>query len=144
MQLRATIFLTLLVAIAFSPLRMLAQQSKQAKDWRCVRQAFLETSDGDVVVMQCLAALPKDEKLDAEDSDLITRLEIIRANAQTFSSPTANRRDLIDTLRMGFGQTVGQICQKHPNIVLAPLFLTMGSASTKLYGCKNIITAPEK
>jgi hypothetical protein len=45
---------------------------------------------------------------------------------------------------MGFGQNVAQLCQKHPNIVLAPLFPDLTSGTTTLYGYKNIVAAPEK
>jgi hypothetical protein len=57
---------------------------------------------------------------------------------------TGTGKELMDGIRMGFGQLVGQLCQKHPNIVLAPLFPDLTSGTTTLYGCKNIIAAPEK
>lgn len=118
------------------------------------------------MALQCLAALPKDERLDTADEDLLTKLEIIRHNARTFTSlsqqeqstaiannrenpkhwdlSTGKGKELIDSLRMGFGQKVGQLCQKRPNIALAPLFPDLASSTPTLYGCKNIITAPEK
>lgn len=129
-------------------------QQHQARDWHCVRQHFVETTDGDVLVLQCVAALPKDEKLDTEDEDTLTKLEIIRHNATTLrqlgqESPknwpmdTVKGKEMMDALRMGFGQKVGQLCQK-PNIVLAPFSPDLTSGTTTLYGCKNIIAAPEK
>ena len=36
---------------------------------------MIETTDGDVMVLQCLAALPKNDRLDAEDQDTLTKLE---------------------------------------------------------------------
>jgi hypothetical protein len=71
------------------------------------------------VVLQWVAALPKNEKLDAEYEDILGKLERIRWNALTF---TGKGNEMIDAMRMGFSQRVGQLCQKHPNIVLAPLF----------------------
>jgi hypothetical protein len=102
-----------------------------------------------------VAALPKDEKLDPEDEDTLTKLEISRHNATTFRQlgqenpknwpmDTGKGKELMDALRMGFGQKVGQLCQKHPNIVLAPFSSDLTSGTTTLYGCKNIIAAPEK
>jgi len=32
-------------------------QQHQARDWHCFRQHFVETTDGDVLVPQCVAAL---------------------------------------------------------------------------------------
>ena len=107
------------------------------------------------MVLQCLAALPKDEQLDAEDEDILTTLEVARLNAKTFrqlekEDPKHGRTDdlkgvgMTNGLRMGFGQKVGQLCQKHANVVLAPLFPDLTSGTTTLYGCKNIIAAPEK
>ena len=55
--------LVIVLLATFAP-KIQAQQH-QARDWYCVRQAFAETTDGDVVVLQCVAALPKNEKLDA-------------------------------------------------------------------------------
>jgi hypothetical protein len=132
-----------------------AQTQHQARDWHCVRQHFLETTDGDVLVLQCVAALPKDEKLDAEDEDTLTKLEVARYNAMTFKQAeqenpknwplhTGKGKELMDGIRMGFGQQIGQLCQKHPNIVLAPFSPDLTSGTTTLCGCKNIITAPEK
>jgi len=99
---------------------------------------MVEDADGNVQTLQCEAALPKGEKLDAEDEDTLSKLARIRFNT------VGNDKKLTDAIRMGFGQTVGQICQKHPNIVLAPLFPDLTTAKPILYGCKNIITAPEK
>ena len=73
---------------------------------------FAETTDGDVVVLQCVAALPKNEKLDAEDEDILGKLERIRWNAQTFTG-------------------------KGNEMVLAPLFPDLTSGTTTLYGCKK-------
>jgi hypothetical protein len=153
----------LLLATTASTVRA---QQHQARDWYCVRQHFAETTAGDVLAMQCLAALPKDEKLDAEDEEMLTKLEVARWNARTFTSASEDERnsaimnnrenpkrwslesgkgkEMMDGLRMGFGQTVGRMCQKRPNIVLAPLFPDLTSGTTTLYGCKNIIVAPEK
>jgi hypothetical protein len=110
-------------------------QQHQTRDWYCVRQSFAETTDGDVVVLQCVAALPKNDKLDAEDEDILGKLERIRWNAQTL---TGKGNEMMDAMRTGFGQKVGQLCQKHPNIVLAPLFPDLASGTTTLYGCKKI------
>jgi hypothetical protein len=63
---------------------------------------------------------------------------------KNWSFDTGKGREMMDAIRMGFGQKVGQLCQKHPNIVLPPLFSDMPSGTTTLYGCKNIIAAPEK
>jgi hypothetical protein len=127
----------------------------QPRDWYCVRQPFLETTNGDVVVLQCVAALPKGETLDADDDGTLTKLEVDRQNVRTFRE--AGTKDpknwppddpsfieLVKSQRMGFGQRVGLLCQKHPNIVLAPLFPDLTSGTATLYGCKNIIAAPEK
>ncbi len=122
--------------VSFAP-RIQAQQH-QARDWHCVRQPFAETADGNVAFLQCVAALPRDDRLDAEDEDTLSKLERIRYSART------KDKEMMATIRMGFGQKVGQLCQKHPNIVLAPLFPDLTSGTTTLYGCKNIITAPEK
>ena len=145
--------LIIVLLAAFAP-RIQAQQH-QARDWYCVRQPMIETTDGEVMVLQCLAALPKNDSLDADDRDTLTKLEVDRQNARTFrqagkESPknwpmdTGTGKELMDGIRMGFGQLVGQLCQKHPNIVLAPLFPDLTSGTTTLYGCKNIIAAPEK
>jgi hypothetical protein len=106
------------------------------------------------VALQCVATLPKEDRLDADDEDALTKLEIIRHTAMTFrqsepespgnsSLDTSKREKKSDATRMGFGQKVAQLCQKHSNIVLAPLFPDLTSGTTTLYGCKNII-APEK
>jgi hypothetical protein len=127
----------------------------QARDWHCVRQHYLETTDRDVMVLPCVAARPKDEKLDAEEQDILDKLEIDRMNVMSFkglerqdpkrsSLDTGKGKEMMDALRMGFGQNVGKLCQKHPNLVLAPLFPDLTSGNTTLYGCKNIIAAPEK
>jgi hypothetical protein len=118
-----------------------AQTQHQARDWYCVRQPFAQTTEGNVVALQCVAALPKGEKLDDEDEDALGKLDRIRSNVQSF---TGKDQNMMDATRMGFGQKVGQICQRHPNIVLAPLFPDLTSGTTTLYGCKNIIAAPEK
>ena len=130
--------LVIVLLATFAP-KIQAQQH-QARDWYCVRQSFAETTDGDVVVLQCVAALPKNEKLklDVEDEDILGKLERIRWNAQTF---TGKGNEMIDAMRMGFGQRIGQLCQKHPNIVLAPLFPDLTSGTTTLYGCKNYYRA---
>jgi hypothetical protein len=146
-------FLVVVLLANFSS--MARAQQHQPREWHCVRQVFIETNDGDVVVLQCLAALPKDEQLDAEDEDILTTLEVARLNAKTFrqlekEDPKHGRTDdlkgvgMTNGLRMGFGQKVGQLCQKHANVVLAPLFPDLTSGTTTLYGCKNIIAAPEK
>jgi len=90
------------------------------------------------VVLQCVAALPKNDKLDAEDEDILGKLEKIRWNAQTF---TGKGNEMIDAMRMVFGQRIGQLCQKHPNIVLAPLFPDLTSGTTTPYGCKKYYRA---
>ena len=131
--------LVIVLLATFAP--KIQGQQHQTRDWYCVRQSFAETTDGDVVVLQCVAALPKNEKLDAEDEDILGKLERIRWNAQTF---TGKGNELMDAMRMGFSQRVGQLCQKHPNIVLVPLFPDLTSGTTTLYGCKNIIAAPER
>ena len=143
------------VVVLLAVLSPTVRAQHQPRNWYCIRQPFLETNDGDVVVLECVAALPKDEKLDADDDDILTKLEVDRQNARTFRE--AGRKDpnhwspndpkfveLMNGLRMGFGQLVGQLCQKHPNIVLAPLFPDLSSGTTTLYGCKNIISAAEK
>lgn len=132
------ILVIVLLAI-FAP-KIQAQQH-QARDWNCVRQPFAESTDGDVVVLQCAAALPKTEKLDAEDEDTLGKLERIRWNAQTF---TDKGKEMTDATRMGFSQKVGQLCQKHPNIVLAPLFPDLTSGTTTLYACKNVLAVRSK
>jgi hypothetical protein len=102
-----------------------AQQQHLARDWYCVRQPFLETTDGDLIALRCVAALPKSEKLDAEDEDILTKLEVVRHNAMTFRQlgqenpknwpmDTGKGKEMMDALRMGFGQKVGQLCQKPP------------------------------
>jgi hypothetical protein len=95
------------------------------------------------------------KKVDPQDNEILTRLEIIRSNALTFrlleqedpkhwSSADPKGIEMKNSLRMGFGQSVGQLCQKHPDIVLASLFPDSGSSTITLYGCGNIIAAPEK
>jgi hypothetical protein len=123
----------LIILLATLAPKIQAQQH-QTRDWYCVRQSFAETTDGDVVVLQCVAALPKNDKLDAEDEDILGKLERIRWNAQTFAG---KGNEMTDAMRTGFGQKVGQLCQKHPNIVLAPLFPDLTSGTTTLYGCKK-------
>jgi hypothetical protein len=134
--------------------RIQAQQH-QAREWYCIREPFAETTDGDVIALHCVAAMPKNDKLDESDQDALTKLEMIRYNARTFkglekqspekwSLDTGKGKEIMDAIRMGFGQKVGQLCQKHPTIVLAPLFPDLTNATTTLYGCKNIIAAPEK
>ncbi len=146
-------FLVIVLFGAFAPTSR--AQQHQARDWHCVRQHYLETTDGDVMVLPCVAALPKDEKLDAADEDILSKLEITRMNVTAFktlerqdpkrsSLDTGKGKEMMDAMRMGFGQNVGQLCQKHPNIVLAPLFPDLTSGTTTLYGCKNIIAAPKK
>jgi hypothetical protein len=162
---KLSVLLVVLVTAVLAPLKIQAQQH-QARDWHCVRQPMVEDTDGNVLTLQCEAALPKGEKLDAEDEDTLSKLDRIRYNAQTFTSVAANERaneitkgdqspkrwsldtgkgqEMMDAVRMGFGQKVGQICQKHPDIVLAPLFPDLTTAKPMLYGCKNIIASPEK
>jgi hypothetical protein len=148
------IFLIISIANFLVPIRTEAQQGQQTKVWRCLRQPFAETTDGDVMALQCVAALPKDDKLEADDEDILGKLEIIRWNASTYrqlekedpkswSSDKGKGKEMMDAVRMGFGQKVGQICQQHPNIVLAPLFPDLTSGTTTLYGCKNILAVPE-
>jgi hypothetical protein len=72
--------LLIILLATFAP-KIQAQQH-QTRDWYCIRQSFAETTDGDVVVLQCVAALPKNDKLDAEDEDILGKLERIRWNAQ--------------------------------------------------------------
>jgi hypothetical protein len=74
-------FLVVALLASFTPA---ARAQHQPREWHCVRQIFIETNDGDVVALQCLAALPKDEQLDAEDEEILTALEIARSNAKTF------------------------------------------------------------
>lgn len=151
-DMRKILVIALLVTLA--P-KIQAQTQHQARTWHCVRQPMLETTDGDVMVLQCVAALPNDEKLDAQDKDILFQLEVARSNARTFkqadqedpkhwSLDSATGKELMNGMRMGFGQLVGQLCQKHPNIVLAPLFPDLTSGTTTLYGCKNMTAAPEK
>jgi len=78
---RPRLLLVVLLA-SFAPASQ--AQQHQAGEWHCVRQVFIETTEGNVVVLQCLAALPKDEKLDAEDDDIIKTLDVARLNAKTF------------------------------------------------------------
>jgi hypothetical protein len=132
-----TILLIILFATAAPNIQA---QQHQARNWHCVRQPWVETTDGNVVVLRCVAALPKDEKLDADDEDTLTKLDIIRHDAEAFNQPEP---EMMNAIRMGFGQKVGQLCQKHTNIVLAPM-LIKPSNTTTLYGCKNIIAAPDK
>jgi hypothetical protein len=146
------VFLVVVLLANFTPTAR--AQQHQPREWHCVRQVFIETNDGDVVPLQCLAALPKDEKLDAEDEDILTTLEVARLNAKTFRQlekedpkrgPTDDPNGIgRNGLRIGFSQKVGQLCQKHPNVVLAPLFPDLTPGTTTLYGCKNITAAPEK
>jgi hypothetical protein len=151
-EMRSFLAVALLATIAPS----IQAQQHQARDWHCVRQHYLETTDGDVIVLPCVAALPKEEKLDLEDEDILAKLELDRMNVIAFktlerqdpkgsSLDTGKGKELMDGMRTGFGQIVGQLCQKHPNIVLAPLFRGgVPGAGTTLYGCKNIVAAPEK
>ena len=133
--------LVILLFVAAAPKAQAQQHHPQ--NWYCVRQPWAETTDGNVVVRQCVAAVPKDDKLDADDEDILTKLDVIRYNAKTFHHlGQSGDEETMNAIRMGFGQMVGQLCQKHPKIVLAPLLLT--SATTTLYSCKNIIAAPEK
>ena len=141
MKMLKSVFLLIPVTLLLVPLGTHAQQPQQAKDWHCVRQPFVETTDGNVQFLQCVAALPKGEVLDAEDEGILTKMEIIRYNAQTL---TGKDQEMMDSIWMGFGQKVGQVCQKHPNIVLAPLFPGLTSGMTTLYGCKNIIAAHKR
>jgi hypothetical protein len=156
----------ILVIILLAALASSIQGQHQARDWQCVRQPLAETADGNVVALQCVAALPKSEKLDAEDEKILSRLEIVRHNAGVLTSLAADERanhiikgdqspnrwsvdtgkgkETMDAIRIGFGQKVGQLCEKHPNIVLATLFPDLTSGTTTLYGCKNIIAAAEK
>jgi hypothetical protein len=136
---RKILVTVLLVALASS-----IQGQHRARDWQCVRQPLAETTDGNVVALQCVAALPTNDKLDAEDEDTLTKLEIVRHNARILNSLASDTTKGKDAIRIGFGQKVGQLCQKHPNIVLAPLFPDLTSGTTTLYGCKNIVAAPEK
>jgi hypothetical protein len=111
-------FLVIALLASFTPTAR--AQQHQPREWHCVRQVFIEANDGDVVVLQCLAALPKDEKLDAEDEDLLTTLEIAQSNAKTFrqlEKEDATGIGMTKSLRLGFGQKVGQLCQRHPNVV---------------------------
>jgi len=135
--------LTIIVLVAFAP--KLELQQHPARQWYCVRQPFAETTDGDVIALKCTAALPKSDKLDAEDEDTLAKLEVTRWNAGLVNEPVlrSKTKEMKDSLRMGFGQKVGQICQKHPNIVLAPFAPDLTSSVATLYGCKNIIAAPE-
>ncbi len=133
--------LAILLFVAVAP-RIQAQQH-QPRDWYCVRQSWVETTDGNVVVGRCVAALPKVEKLDAADEDTLTKLDAIRHDANSFYQRERGDIEMMNAIRMGFGKTIGQLCQKHPNIVLAPL-LIQSSDTTTLYGCKNIIAAPDK
>lgn len=131
------VFLVVLVIAGFSFQRIQAQQH-QTKNWHCVREPFVEDVEGNVLALQCEAALPNGENLDTEDEHTLSRLARIRFNAKD------NDKQITDAVRMGFGQAVGQICQKHSNIVLAPLFPDLNTSKPILYGCKNIIAAPEK
>ena len=118
-------------------------QQHQPREWHCVRQVFIETNNGDVVALQCLAALPKDGQLDAEDEDLLTKLEIARSNARTFrqlEKEDPKGLGMTNSLRMGFGQKVGQLCQKHPDVVLAPNALL--GTPPELEGIKTPIPIP--
>lgn len=126
------------------PLRTEPQEAQQAREWRCLRQPLVETTDGNVLAMHCVAALPKSDKLDTEDEGILAKLEIIRYNAQTLVLGKGDGKEAMNAVRMGFGQKVGQICEKHPNIVLAALFTDSTSVTTTLYGCKNIAAAPER
>jgi hypothetical protein len=51
--------LLIVLLATFTP-KIQAQQH-QARDSYCVRQAFAETTDGDVVVLQCVAALRRND-----------------------------------------------------------------------------------
>jgi hypothetical protein len=86
---------------------------------------FLKRLTATVMVLPCVAALPKDEKLDAEDQDILDKLEIDRMNVLAFkqlerqdpkrsSLDTGNGKEMMDAMRMGFGQNVGQLCQSIP------------------------------
>jgi hypothetical protein len=145
-------FVVVVLLAALEPINS-AQQQHWARDWYCVRQPFLETTDGDLIALECVAALPKGEKLDVGDEDILTELEVARHNAMTFrhlgqENPknwpmdTGKGKEMMDALRMVFGQKVGQLCQKHSNVVLAPFSPDLTSGTTTLYGCKNIIAHP--
>ncbi len=134
---------TIMVIILFVAVAPKVQAQHQVRDWHCIRQLWVETSDGNVVVGQCVAALPNVEKLDAADEDTLTKLDAIRHDANSFNQREPGYREMMDAIRMSFGKTVGPLCQKHPGIVLAPL-LIQSSDTTTLYGCKNIIANPEK
>ncbi len=69
-----------ILLVALAP--KLQSQQPQARSWHCVRQPFAETTGGDAV--QCIAALPQDEKLDAEAEETLSKLHIIRHTAMTF------------------------------------------------------------
>jgi hypothetical protein len=115
-------------------------QKKGTVDLRAYYSHRLETSNSRQLcaaiagVGQCVAALLKNEKLDAEDEDILGKLERIRWNAQTF---TGKGNEMMDAVRMGFGQKVGQLCRKHPNIALALLFPDLTTGTTTLYGCEK-------
>ena len=49
--------------------------------------------------------------------------------ARSYTNDPKGGVGMTNGLRMGFGQKVGQLCQKHPNVELAPLFpdLTSGT-----------------
>ena len=157
-------FLPIVMLATFSP--AVRAQQHQAREWHCVKQPFAETPEGNVVALGCAAALPKGENLDSNDDNILAKLQIIRHNALELTANSQDERanaivkgvenpkhwdldtgkgkEIMNAIRMGFGQTVGQLCQKHPNIVLAPLFPGLASGTSTLYGCKNITTAPEK
>jgi hypothetical protein len=152
---RAMLPIVLLLAVRFCVFQAHAQDAHQAKEWHCVRQGFAETSDGNVSVVPCTAALPQGENLTPDDELIVAKLETIRYNATTFkmlkkenpqkwSSDYPESTDLENSISVGFGEKVGQICKKHPNIVLAPLFPDQNSAAITLYSCKNIATVSEK
>jgi hypothetical protein len=97
-----------------------------------------------VLVLPCQAALLDGESLNEKDSETLFRMSIIRDNMLTFSTEdtirgTSEWKPMLDAIREGFGQKVGEICSRHGKIMLAPLSST--DSGNTLYSCDNVIGA---
>src|SRR5208337_1995114 len=117
--------------------------------FRCVSGGFALTTDGNLIVLPCLEALPVDDKLDATDESILNHLMITRANVNFFKEdeedvhPIGTFKEdegMINAIRIGFGELVGKICTKHPQLKLAPL-MDAFSVGVTLYSCDNVVTA---
>jgi hypothetical protein len=100
-------------------------------EYKCVDQGIIIASNGDAVVTPCNAVFPETDIVSDRDKTDFRKLDILRGNFLTFTTPGQQNDALANDARENYYRIIGGLCERHPHAAL-PL---LGEHALK--GCQN-------